>query len=115
MKTLSHKGIKGLFQGSRISLIQGLLFRRGLLIIVIILLGILVSTSSAISVSKVPIDTEQKLKAYANDNLKEHVKYSSFEILEIAKFDDFVVIHFKADGKEHRWFKTTKSFDKLTK
>ncbi len=115
MKMPSHKGIKGLFQGTRISMIQELLLRRGLLIIVIILLGILVSTSSAISVTKVTIDTKQKLKDYADVKLKSTLKYSNLEILKIEKFDGFVVIHFKTDGKEQRWFKPTRSFDKLIK
>ncbi len=115
MKMPSHKGINGLFQGSWISMILELPFRRGLLIITIILLGILVSTSSAISVTKVPIDTEQKLKTYANVNLKESIGYSDIQILKIEKFDDFVIIYFKADGKEQRWFKPTKSFDRLIK
>ncbi len=115
MKMVIHKGIKGLFQGSRISMIQELLFRRGFLIIAIILLGILVSTSSAISVTKVPIDTNQKLKTYANVNLKDSIEYSNFEVLKIEKFDEFVIIHFKADGKNQRWFKPIKSFDKLIK
>ena len=115
MKKPSHKGIKGLFLGSRISLILELAFRRELLIIAIILLGILVTSSSAISISKVPITTENKLTAYADVNLKSTLKYSNLEILKIERFDGFVVIHFKADGKEQRWFKPTKSFDKLIK
>ncbi len=115
MKKPSHKGIKGLFQGSRISMILEFIFRRGVLISAIILLGILVSVSATVSISKVPVDTESKLKAYADNNLKDQIKYSNFEILKIEKFDDFVVIHFKADGKEQRWFKPTKSYDKLIK
>ena len=115
MKKPSHKGIKGLFLGTRISMILQHTFRRELLVSVIILLGILVSVSADVSISKVPVDTESKLKTYADNNLKDQIKYSNFEILKIEKFDNFVVIHFKADGKEQRWFKTTKSYDKLIK
>ncbi len=115
MKMPSHKGINGLFQGSWIAMILELPFRRGLLIIAIILLGILVSTSSAISVTKDTIDTEQKLKTYANDNLKDSIKYSSFKILKIEKFDEFVIIYFESDGKKQRWFKPIKSFDRMIK
>ncbi len=84
------------------------------LIFLILLLSV-VAASAAITISKVPIDTEQKLKAYADNNLKDKIKYSNFEILKIKKFDKFVVIHFKADGKEQRWFKPIKSFDRLIK
>ena len=90
------------------------------LFVAIILVILLAAITSAINISKVPIskvptDTGQKLKSYANVNLKDTIKYSNFEILTIEKFDDYVVITFKTDDKEQRWFKTTKSFNKLIK
>ena len=83
------------------------------IIITLILVLLLVAVSSAISV--VPVSVNQKLKAYADVNIKKSLEYSSFEVLKIEKFDGFVVIYFNADGKEQRWFKPTTSFNKLTK
>ena len=83
--------------------------------IIMILIILMAAISSAIPISKIPIDTNQKLKSYANVNLKETIKYNDFQILKIEKFDGYVIIYFVSDGKKQRWFKTTKSFDRLIK
>lgn len=85
--------------------------------IINILLGILVIATSAVPVD-IPIVeelTKQKLKVYADNNLRETLSYSDFKVLRIEKFDEFVIIYFRADGKEQRWFKPIKSFDRLVK
>ncbi|KKK42698.1 hypothetical protein LCGC14_3169650, partial [marine sediment metagenome] len=72
-------------------------------LVFLMLLLAVAASSAAIEITKVPANVDQKLKAYADDNLKKTIEFSNFEILSIEKFDDFVVIHFKADGKEQRW------------
>lgn len=91
------------------------LFRK--FMVMFILLGILGLATSAIQIpiEKVPAPIEQKLKAYADINLRETIRYSDFRVLEIEMFDDFVVIHFIADGKEQRWFKPTQKFNRIVK
>ena len=86
--------------------------------IILFLIGVLVVAMvyAGVSLKGIPsVDTEQKLKSYADVNLKDSIKYSNFEVLKIEKFDEFVIIYFHADGKDQRWFKTIKSFDKLIK
>lgn len=91
-----------------------LLSRLKVLILPLILMGIILSASALISISEVSLDTEQKLKSYADVNFKGAVK-SDMKILKIDKFDDYVIIYFEADGKEQRWFKPIKSYNSLIK
>ena len=84
-------------------------------IFAVMILIILLAALTTAQISKVSTDTEQKLKSYADSNLKDSLKYSNFEIMKIEKFEDYTIIYFKSDGKEQRWFKQTENFNEITK
>ena len=86
-----------------------------MLIILIITISFSLAIVTALTSKPVSIDEKQKLKTYADINLKKSLKYSDMEILRTERHEGFVVIYFISDGKEQRWFKPTKSFDKLIK
>ena len=87
-----------------------------IIIIFFVLLMILTMMITASSVKLFPVDTTKtKLIAYANSNIKDSLKYSSFEIGNVENFGDYIIINVKINGKDARWFKATKDFNRITK
>lgn len=84
-----------------------------IIIFAIIMLLLITMVSSEVTITPEEI-IKDKLKEYAEDNVKTDIDYKDFTVNSYTTDDKIVTIHVTIDGRSFIWYTSIKNFETIT-